>query len=527
MKMIKRSLRLIWICVILLCSNISIGQNHKIDSLENLLNNHPEIDTVRVNLLNDISYELIFTGDDKPYKYLQESLEISDNLNYKGGQARALNISGTLNGFRSNHEDGIRSYENSIEVFKSIHDKSINDFKGMAGSYQGLGVIYSIIGNYKEALDNFELSLSIFEKYNDNKKITGVLNGIAVIYGKQAKFDLALKYLIRVLEIGEKHDDKANMALACGNIGSVYTQQGNYALAIEFHNRALYICDSIEGGTFSAVAGNTNSLGHIYMHQEEYNKALIKFQKSLTLYREQKNKSGEANVLMNIGSVHKLTENYSLAIEYYEKALVLNKSISNKNQITGCLTNLGGVAVSMEKYNQAKIYYDKALIVIKEFNDVEGLCNTYIGYSKIFKKQKKYKEAIVNANKAHELSKDAKLIRIEKNSYEMLYLIYSEINEYKKAYENHVKYKTLSDSLFNKENIQKITALEYEYAYHARLDSAKRIELELTNEVVQGDIYYEQSQRKMLYGVIGFLALVILLVIIISILRIRNVKSKK
>ncbi len=39
------------------------------------------------------------------------------------------------------------------------------------------------------------------------------------------------------------------------------------------------------------------------------------------------------------------------------------------------------------------------------------------------------------------------------------------INKHKKAYDSYMLYKQLNDSIFNEENIKKITGLEYQYKF--------------------------------------------------------------
>jgi hypothetical protein len=54
---------------------------------------------------------------------------------------------------------------------------------------------------------------------------------------------------------------------------------------------------------------------------------------------------------------------------------------------------------------------------------------------------------------------------MQKDVYLSLSKIYEGKNIYKKAYENHLIYKELNDSIFNQENIKKITALTYQHKY--------------------------------------------------------------
>lgn len=135
-----------------------------------------------------------------------------------------------------------------------------------------------------------------------------------------------------------------------------------------------------------------------------------------------------------------------------------------------------------------------------------GIARSYFG-------QKAYQKALENAYKSEEIAKRLQLREIQNGNDELLSNIHYEMGNYKQAYDRYVAFKALGDSLFNEENIRKITQLEYEYKYEKELDEAARKELLLTNEITIKDRDLAESAKLRLLIIIGFLILTIALLV--------------
>ena len=69
-------------------------QSTRVDSLENLLNNHKTEDTVRVQLLNQIA-SLVYKNDtNKAKSYTTQAGELSDKINFLKGKAESIWVKG-------------------------------------------------------------------------------------------------------------------------------------------------------------------------------------------------------------------------------------------------------------------------------------------------------------------------------------------------------------------------------------------------------------------------------------------------
>src|SRR6185369_5857105 len=83
--------RIAFSIVLNLVSLSLLGQSGKVDSVAMLLKAHTQEDTVRVNLLNELSYQNISVNYYKVREYAEQALRLAENLSYAKGIASANN----------------------------------------------------------------------------------------------------------------------------------------------------------------------------------------------------------------------------------------------------------------------------------------------------------------------------------------------------------------------------------------------------------------------------------------------------
>src|SRR6266511_3729445 len=76
--------------LIIACSNLLFAQSRVADSLKNLLNAHPQEDTTRVNLLNNLIPETRRIDRSQSAPFVEEALRLAQKLNYAKGEGYAL-----------------------------------------------------------------------------------------------------------------------------------------------------------------------------------------------------------------------------------------------------------------------------------------------------------------------------------------------------------------------------------------------------------------------------------------------------
>ena len=113
MKTIKIIFTLLIISVSLIKLNAQISE---IDSLENLLQNHKEEDSIRVNLLNEIASQYQSVDRDKVYEYTKEADRLSDKINFQEGKIESLNLLGIYYATQGEYQKALEYFELVLET---------------------------------------------------------------------------------------------------------------------------------------------------------------------------------------------------------------------------------------------------------------------------------------------------------------------------------------------------------------------------------------------------------------------------
>lgn len=375
------------ICLLLVGAFISsFGQNRKIDSLKNLLRTQKE-DTNKVNTLNGLCKRLWRIGlCDSALLYADKAENLAEKLNYKEGTGDACN---------------------------------------------NLGIIYSIQGNYPNAM----------------------------------------KYYHRTMDICQELGNKNQTAIILGNIGNVYFEEGDYSSAMEYQFKALSIHDRTGNKKGSAI--NYGSIGNIYEHQKNYPKALEYDSKALSIYTEIGNKYGEAANLGNIGIIYGKQANYPLALQYEKKALAVNQEIGNKTGISQNYSSIGLIYEGQKDYPESLDYYFNSLKTDDEIGDRRGAALNMCNIAIVYTNQKNYKQAKIYLDSAIVISKDIGEKEITKSAYSGWASLDSCTGNYKAAFADYKNYILYRDSLMNEAITKKTVQAEMNYQFEQKQAAEK------------------------------------------------------
>lgn len=517
MKNIKASILIL--AFTLLLPTLTFSQEKVIDSLKNELSIHIQKDTARIDLLYKLAFSY-FQSDVKLTKlYLGEAESLSNELNYTKGKANVMYLKGILESIKSNSKESLVYFKKSLQYYESI-----NDQKGIANIYVAFGITHFDQSQYKEALNSYNHALKVYKDLGDEREIITCLINIGNAYSELGNYTESISSYKKALHKSKITNDESGVSFVISNIAIVYKAQGNYQLAIDYYNKGLDYSEKNKD-TLS-MAGKLNNLGEIYTILNKYGKALEYLKKSLKFSIQKENKSLIASNNVNIGNIFMHKKEYKKALNYYRTSLKISKEINSMKQTSICYNNIGKINLLLSKPLIARENFIKAKDISQKTGSKNSLSVNYLGIANTYLQEQQYQKALAFTQRGKKIADKLKLLETQKDASELLSAIYSKTGNYKKAFESHQLFKTLNDSIFNKENIEKITQLEYEYKYKQELDSANIRELKLTKTVLSTSQDLEKSQRKLFLGVIGFLITALILAAIIFFLKLRNEKSK-
>jgi len=453
---------------LLILNFISFGlhaQIAEIDSLENLLQQHHQKDTVRVNLLNEIAYKIYSINIDKTLKYAEEAGNLADELIFAKGKAKSLKL---------------------------------------------IGVYYYVKANSLKALECFQKSLKAYEELGDKKGISSCLNNIGNIYFFQSNYPKAIEYYQEALNVFEDLGNKKGISACSNNIGNIYHSQGNYYNALEYYQKALKIYEGI--GSKKVISACYNNIGNIYIYQDDYLNALKYYQKSLKIEEGIGNKKGISICFNNIGNIYNNQGNYPEALDYFQKALKTNEELGDKNGISNGYNKIGNIYIAQGDFYKSQVYYQKSLKIAIEIGNKSIETENYAELASLYFKQKKYEKAYNYGKKAYKMANEIGDVDRIKGSSNLLAKSSAALGLYKEAYKYHVAFKTMNDSIFNGNNIKELTNLENKYAFDKEKETIATVQAK-KDAVQVAEIKHQKQLRNVFTG--GAIIFLILAIIIL------------
>lgn len=504
---------------LLLITQQSFAQNHTIDSLNNALENHIAKDTTRVSILNHLAFSYYNTDPPKALSYLEESFTIARAINSDKSLAHCHYIKAVVLTGQSEFDDALTNYGKAIELYTNI-----NDFNGLKKCNNAMGVLYGYKGDHDQALKHYEQAFYFQEKSGNYGSDKGILYNISNIYLEKGNYQKALDNLYKVLRINREAGDSSGILNCYNSLALVYYEQSNYPVSLKYHNQSLKIAQSINDsiGIFRAYT----NLGNLYRQQYVNDKALDYYNKALAIESAKHNIKNVTALKNNIAGIYYDESQFEKAIKLFKESIELSKEIEDNINMVTAYNGLGFVYYESKNYKQALNYFNEALENGLENNYSYDVLDSYQGLSDTYYITNDYDLALENALKFKDSAEKFSSLRHQKNAARILSEIYEKQGRFEEALVSHQQYKLFNDSLFNKENVEKITALEYEYKYKSELENAKNKEIKLTKTVKETSSDLERSQRNLLLGIILFLTVVLLLGGIIFFLRLKNAKER-
>lgn len=359
----------------------------------------------RVVKLNDLAFAHYNTEPEKTEEYAKQALVLAKKIGSQRGIARSYNIIGVSFHRRSDFGKALSFYSKALKIFEKVGDKN-----RIATSKHNIGGINEKQGNYDLALKFYYEALNIWEEEKDKEHLSASYNNIGIIYEKQGSYERALEYNLKSLQIKEEIGDKYGASISHNNIGIIYANQGNNNLALEYYLKALTIKEEI--GDNRTIAISYINIGNIYSDQDDYEKAMDYFVKALKSFESIDDKYGIATTNTSLGFINTKLKKYDIAHEYLEKSLQLSSEIGAKGLKAGAMDALSGLYEAQSDFEQALLFHKKFTDLTKKiFNEQKS--EQIAKMQTKYETEKKEKEAEIFRLKNVELAKANKQLEKE------------------------------------------------------------------------------------------------------------------
>ncbi|WP_250632949.1 tetratricopeptide repeat protein [Rhodoflexus caldus] len=247
--------------------------------------------------------------------------------------------------------DSVRIMADSV----SNYARRIGYDRGLAASYWIKGMYLEDIGDYGGAIDTYLQALRIFERLQDKSGIARVNNLMGLAHLPLKRFDEAYAYFSNALATYQAMGNRERVATCLNNMGLVYVEKGNYERAIDLINKGLVINDSL--GLRNKVAVSLNDLGEAYYRKGDYLQALTFFKKSLNINQAIDRVSKLPENYNNTAAAYRQLGQYDEAISYYKTGLEKALALNFKEQIIAAYQGLSACYAEQNKFKEAYEYH--------------------------------------------------------------------------------------------------------------------------------------------------------------------------
>jgi CHAT domain-containing protein len=228
-------------------------------------------------------------------------------------------------------------------------------------------------GLLTQALDSFNVSLNLRKRLwgNENEKLAGTYNGIGIIYGRLGQLDLALKnYNLaeRNYLLAEKYPWK-QIVLLYNNIGITYRFKLDFNKALHYFEQAVTLSINELKAPPADIASINYNIAEIYYITNNYEKAIELINKNILIaYTEDQILYYEL-----LAFIHQMKGDILKSKTNYQKSIDLTIAVNEKNDINIAIAYLNyfNFLTSNNQFLEAEKILNKSKQIL-ELNKVES-----------------------------------------------------------------------------------------------------------------------------------------------------------
>ncbi|WP_299273551.1 tetratricopeptide repeat protein [uncultured Psychroserpens sp.] len=452
-------LKYLFLCSFI-CINLLNSQNKTIDDLLVRVEARTNDDSLKVDMLNDLAWELTKLDPDSALSYAKQANTISKQLSYGKGKATSMVRIATiyLNKGQLNEAETLFN--------DALHEEQLNKHTyGIGRAENQLGKLYTYKEQQSKAINHYEKALEAFETLALKPQIASVCNNIGVAYKKIGAFDIAIQYYLRALEIRRQLKDDKRIAYSLSNIGALYITLEEYDNAIEYLNQSR---ESLE---------ELNESNELY------------------------------NVYTNLSIAFFRTNRDSTSLSYYNKALALNETLGIQDNNVRLYNVSAGIDYNRNNLDSALRTYKNVLDILNNSENKSGLVDVYYNLGNVEFKKDAFENAIEYYEKALDLAEKKNDINIQLQLVGNLSLCYSQLKAYDRALEYRNRFVDLNEHIYDVSKKAIISNYDYEE------EQLEKKALEKDKLIAQQEL--EKTKMKNYALIFGLFLLILLLLAIL------------
>ena len=363
--MCNRIIKIIWIIFFAgFVSNSGLAQNNTIDSLKDLLKQHSEADSVRLNLLNDLSFSSYELRPSEGISFADEAIMLSKKLLLPDKLGSAFYYKGLCMGVLGNYDDALAMFQEASKIYETINVHKLWDVNN------SIAIIYMNLSDYGRALNIYFKNMMAAEQQGDEKKMAVTATNISLLYTRIDKQAEALKYNEKAIALYKKTGNANALANAYAARGNIYDDMDSLLYAINSYREGLLLSE--QANYQIGIANNAGNMGSVFGELEKYDSAFYFTKKGLDIYTSIGYKRNMAILYGYLGDIIiaspdavllqegiRPSNKFIAALEYYNKGMNLHKEIGNKLEEATSWQQISNLYKLQQNYEQAYNAFEK------------------------------------------------------------------------------------------------------------------------------------------------------------------------
>jgi signal transduction histidine kinase/uncharacterized protein HemY len=288
----------------------------------------------------------------------------------------------------------LNEYDDALALLLEA-DTLFSEMDDNAGRIQALrriAWIHRFHGRLDEALDMYMQALELAEINSYKLDVAHCLNGLGTVYSTLGDYTRAIQFYQRSLLLREELGERHELGAIYINIGNMYHRLGNYKESLEYYYKRLALCR--EESNPSVEALTLQNIGASLYEIEEFEQAEHYSRQALKLFEKVQDRAGKARCFVIMGAIRQTEERYSEAQEIFYQALEIADQIGDTDVQAGCLTNLGTLCVATQDFGEAIELLSRALTVTEKNGSRKIQCEIYRQLAEVYEEAGDGKRAL-------------------------------------------------------------------------------------------------------------------------------------
>ena len=277
-----------------------------------------------------------------------------------------------------------------------------------------------------EALEYGLKALTLVNQIENHELEATINNYLGIIQRNIGDHAKALEYFFNAKRIAEEQENETDLAYSFNNIGDIFNMESNYQQALEFELRALKIFETL--GDSAGVSYCCHQIALVYTNIYDYMNSLV----------------------------------------YDKRAMKIRESLGNRAGVAYSLISIGQTYLKMGKSLECYECLDSSSVLFGELNDSFGLSLALHNKGLYYKSSRETENAAKYFNEALSIGLENDLPIRVRNAAQELSDIYAEQSNFEGAYQMYMLFKETYDSLYQEENLIRITQMVMQNEYEQR-----------------------------------------------------------